>query len=262
MRLPTIARMKPILVSGKPLAQGVLPAVCAPLVATDGAGLLAEAAAVAALGPDLLEWRVDFFEGIARTQDVVALVQEIRRSTGLPLLFTRRSAREGGQPTSLSEPQVVALYQAVCEQGRPELVDFEMDSDPAHVAAVREAAHAHGLGLALSFHDFERTPSRETIVGRFAQAQRLGGDVAKVAVMPRSMEDVVTLLGATQEASASLAIPVVSMAMGPLGTITRLGGGAFGSALSFGKGEGASAPGQLPIADLRAGLAILARAGA
>jgi 3-dehydroquinate dehydratase-1 len=253
--------MKPILVAGKALADGALPAVCAPLVARDRAGLRAEAAAVAALGPDLLEWRVDFFEGIAGTAEVVALAGEIRRASRLPLLFTRRSAREGGQPIGLSEQEVATLCQAVCAAGGADLVDFEMDSDLRHLSAVREAARAHGIGLVLSFHDFAGTPDRAALVRRFAQAHRLGADVAKVAVMPRTLEDVVSLLGATQEASASLPIPVVSMAMGALGAVTRLCGGVFGSALSFGMGQGASAPGQLPLADLRAGLEILRRAG-
>lgn len=254
--------MKPILVAGQPLAGGMRPAVCAPLVARDRAGLLAEAKDLAALGPDLLEWRVDFFEGIARTNEVVALAREIRGATRLPLLFTRRSAREGGQAIPLDEEAVVALYQTVCAQGAVDLVDYEMDRDPGHLAAVREAARARGIALVLSFHDFEATPGRAALVRRFGQAHQQGADVAKVAVMPRHHEDVLALLGATQEASGQLPIPLVSMAMGPLGAVTRLCGGVFGSALSFGRGQGASAPGQLPVADLLAGLEILRRAGA
>ncbi len=94
--------MKPIVVRGRILAGGAVPAVCAPLVARDAPGLLAEASAVAALGPDLIEWRVDFFEAIARPQEVVALAAQIKQAAGgLPLLFTRRSAHEGGQPIAL-----------------------------------------------------------------------------------------------------------------------------------------------------------------
>jgi 3-dehydroquinate dehydratase-1 len=50
------------------------------------------------------------------------------------------------------------------------------------------------------------------------------------------------------------------MTMGPLGVATRMVGGVFGSSLSFAIGEGASAPGQMPIADLAAVFAALARA--
>jgi 3-dehydroquinate dehydratase-1 len=50
------------------------------------------------------------------------------------------------------------------------------------------------------------------------------------------------------------------MAMGPLGSVTRMIGGLFGSSLSFAVGEAASAPGQIPIADLRAVYDIIRRA--
>jgi len=84
--------------------------------------------------------------------------------------------------------------------------------------------------------------------------------VAKVAVMPRSMEDVLTLLTATLQASQTLDIPVVSMSMGGLGSMTRLCGCAFGSAMTFAVGQGSSAPGQMPIEDVAAGLALLHKA--
>ena len=50
------------------------------------------------------------------------------------------------------------------------------------------------------------------------------------------------------------------MSMGPLGAVTRMIGGVFGSSLSFAVGEGSSAPGQMPIADLVAVYEIIRRA--
>lgn len=252
---------RPIALAGQPLAAGRLPAVCAPLVATNRQALLAEARQVVARQPDLLEWRVDFFEAIADTDEVLAAAAALRLAAGgIPILFTRRARREGGQPIALDEPRVVALYQAVCASGQVDLVDFEMANEAAHVAQVRAAARAHRIALVLSFHDFQRTPPAAALAGRFAQAQALGADVAKLAVMPAAMEDVHLLLGATLQASRSLAIPVVSMAMGPLGAVSRLCGGAFGSALTFAVAGAPSAPGQMPIEDVRAGLAVLQRA--
>jgi 3-dehydroquinate dehydratase I len=112
----------------------------------------------------------------------------------------------------------------------------------------------------LSFHDFNATPTAEALLAHFAQAQSLGADVAKVAVMPRSTDDVLTLLSATERASRSLSIPVVSMSMGPLGAVTRACGWTFGSAMTFAVGEGSSAPGQMPIEDIRQAIDILQRA--
>lgn len=250
--------MNPITLGGRPLAGGRLPAVCAPLVGRSRADLVAEARAVAAKQPDLLEWRVDFLGALADTGEVLRTAAAIREAAGgIPILFTRRAQWEGGQPIALAEPQVLALYEAVAASGSVDLVDFEMGNEAAHVAQVRACTRRHGLPLVLSFHDFQRTPGDEDLRARFAQAQRLGADVAKVAVMPQSEEDVLRLLAATLHASRTLAIPVISMAMGGLGAVSRLCGGVFGSALTFAVGAAASAPGQIPIEDVRAALGVL-----
>jgi 3-dehydroquinate dehydratase-1 len=237
------------------------PVICAPLVARTPQRLIAEAKSVAAKKPDLLEWRVDFFDGIADTAAVLDTGKRIREAAnGVPILFTRRNATEGGEPISLTEPQVVDLYRAVCAGGQVDLIDFEMSNEAAHVQQVREMSRAAGLPLVLSFHDFRATPSLAELLARFERAQQLGGDVAKIAVMPARMDDVLTLLSATLQASRVLSIPVVSMSMGPLGAVTRLSGWAFGSALTFAVGEGSSAPGQMPIEDVAAGIAALRKA--
>ena len=253
--------MKPIVLHGKPLAGGALPAVCVPLVGRDADALLAEVAAVAADPPDLLEWRVDFFAAASDTAHVVDTAARIRQSAGVPLLFTRRSQREGGQPMALTEPQVVDLCRAVCAQGAADILDFEIAADPGHLAAVRDAARASGVALLLSFHDFDRTPPVADLLARLRQAQSLGADIAKIAVMPQRRSDVLALLQATLQASEELAIPVAGMAMGALGAVSRLCGGEFGSALTFAVGQQASAPGQLPLQALRRGLSVLRGSG-
>jgi 3-dehydroquinate dehydratase-1 len=250
--------MKPITLAGRPLAGGALPAVCIPLVGRSADALIAEAAAVAPKSPDLVEWRVDFFEGIDSTDEVVALAARLRQATGaVPLLFTRRSVREGGQPIAITEARVVDLYRAVCSAKAADIVDFEMAAEDADLEAVRLAARASGVALLLSFHDFGKTPPVPQLLARFRQAQALGADIAKVAVMPQSRADVLALLQATLQASEELAIPVAGMSMGALGAVSRLCGGEFGSALTFAVGHAASAPGQLPIEALRRGLAAL-----
>ena len=249
---------KPILVNGKPLGSGRFPAICTPLVGRTREQVLAEVALLVTKQPDLLEWRVDFFQEIGNVAAVVALANEIRRAAGgIPVLFTRRSITEGGEPIPLTEEQVVALIDAVCASRTVELVDFEMNNDPTHIALVRAATRAHGIGLVLSFHNFQSTPSQEVLSQRFAQAQSLGADVAKIAVMPQRLEDVLSLLGATLESSQKLDIPLVSMSMGGYGSLTRLFGWAFGSALGFAVGAAASAPGQVPIEDMNTVLGIM-----
>ncbi len=249
--------MKAISIRGKP---GRMPMLCAPLVGASREALLAEAAIVRAAAPDIVEWRADFFQALGDAKAVVETARALRSALpGLPLLFTRRSAAEGGQKVPVSEQAVVDVYAAVCEADCVDLVDYEMSNPPAGMKTVREASRRRGIGLVCSYHNFQETPSAATLDAQFRRAQDLGGDVAKVAVMPKSREDVLTLLWATLQAS-QLDLPLISMSRGALGAPSRIIGFAFGSALSFGVGAGASAPGQMPIAELRAAIEITRKA--
>ena len=247
--------MRPIRIRGAPAAY---PLICAPLVGADRTALLAEAKAALAAGADILEWRIDFF------QDFPSAIQTgrgLREAIGsLPLLLTRRSVAEGGQPVSLSEREIVQLYREVCAAGFADLIDYEMSSAEADVKEVREAARRHGVGLVCSFHDFERTPPLPELARQFRRAQELGGDVAKVSVMARNSEDVLTLLAATQQASKALELPLIGISMGPHGALSRTIGFAFGSALTFGVATAGSAPGQRPISELRSAIEIARKA--
>jgi 3-dehydroquinate dehydratase-1 len=251
---------KPIELCGHPIAGGKFPLICTPLVGRTLAQIQAELAVVLPKKPDVLEWRVDFFEHIGDTAAVIATAEAIKKEAGgIPLLFTRRSTLEGGEKIALNEGQVIAMYTAVCKSKTIDLIDYEMANYSENVAQVRTAAKANDIKLVLSFHNFSFTPGLEALATKFLMADQLGADVAKVAVMPRNLDDVLTLLTATHEASKKLRIPLVSMSMGPLGSLTRLFGGVFGSALTFAVGASSSAPGQVPVEDLNAVLAILQR---
>ncbi len=249
---------KPIELNGQPIAGGKFPLVCTPLVGRTLTALLAELAMVLPKQPDVLEWRVDYFDAIGDSAAVIAAAQAIKQAAGnIPVLFTRRSTLEGGEKIAINEDQVIAMYTAVCESKSIDLIDYEMANDAANIARVRTAAKANNIKLVLSFHNFSYTPALETLVAKFLTADQLGADVAKVAVMPRDLDDVLTLLTATRAASKKLRIPLISMSMGPFGAVTRLFGWTFGSALSFAVGASSSAPGQVPIEDLNTVLTIL-----
>jgi 3-dehydroquinate dehydratase-1 len=250
---------KSIDIRGRKLG-GETPLICSPLVARARERLLAEAATVAAKSPDVIEWRVDYFGAINDTAAVLDTGKALRAAIGdTPLIFTRRSSKEGGEPIALDDEGVVRLYDAIGASGLVDFLDFEMGNAPEHVKRVVTSARAHKTRVILSYHNFGYTPGLEFLVQRFLEAERLGGDVAKVAVMPRDRNDVLTLLSATSQAEAKGRIPLISMAMGPLGAVTRMVGGLFGSSLSFAVGEGSSAPGQMPISDLKEVYAIIAR---
>jgi 3-dehydroquinate dehydratase-1 len=252
---------RPLSIGGVPIAHGRVPVVCVPLVAKTRADILDEVGAVMTKAPDVLEWRVDHFAGIADSDAVVQVARAIRDGArGTPLIVTRRSPREGGAASPLDDAQAIALYEAICAARCADFIDYELGNGTANFARVRRAAREHRVALIGSFHDFAATPSVPVLVGKFAQAKREGADVAKVAVMPHDPRDVLTLLAATWQAHTMLDMPLISMAMGSLGVVSRIAGSLFGSSLTFAAGEQASAPGQIAVDELRQALDLLARA--
>ena len=76
--------------------------------------------------------------------------------------------------------------------------------------------------------------------------------------MPHSAQDTAALLAATAFAAAARpGTPRITMAMGPLGAVSRVCGGAFGSCATFGAAGQTSAPGQPDAAALARALAAL-----
>lgn len=234
------------------------PLICLPMVAGDSQDLLAEAAGLVRLGPDLLEWRFDAYAGAADPESTTDLLPRLRAVIGnLPLIFTCRCPEEGGQG-ELSAEIRLAQVQAALASDLVDLVDVEMCNEAVFIDAVREAARAAGVQLILSHHDFNATPAEGKIIATLTKAQRLGAQIAKLAVMPRDEADVLTLLTATLKArQAHLEIPMITIAMAHLGLVSRVAGGCFGSDVTFASGAAASAPGQIPIAALRQAMAPL-----
>ena len=119
-------------------------------------------------------------------------------------------------------------------------------------------AHANGVKVIASNHDFHKTPAKEEIVSRLRKMQDLGADIPKIAVMPQNKKDVLTLLAATEEMASEYADrPIITMSMSGTGVISRLCGEVFGSALTFGAVGKVSAPGQMGIEDLTTVLGLL-----
>ncbi|HWQ72370.1 MAG TPA: type I 3-dehydroquinate dehydratase [Desulfitobacteriaceae bacterium] len=250
--------VKLVEVKGKIISGGKLPLICTPVLGENQTLVLDELTRVLSKEPDLIEWRADFFQDIMNVREVLQTAAKIRETAGnIPILFTIRSVKEGGQSIGLSEEQVVKLYAAACKSRCIDLIDFELGNSPEHLGYLRKTAAGTAVKLILSYHNFETTPAPEIIRLKFIEAERAGADIAKIAVMPRKLEDVLALLRLTLETQNYLEIPVISIAMGGYGSLTRMFGWVFGSAVTFAVGEKSSAPGQVPIEDLKTVLAII-----
>jgi 3-dehydroquinate dehydratase I len=164
-------------------------------------------------GVDIFELRVDQL----RTSDVARVVAEVKliRKHRLPIIGTVRSAKEGGAG-DLSDSKRAALYEAIFPL--VDAIDIEVSSVQAIAATVRRARE-NGNVIILSHHDFSKTPSRAELSHIAATASELGADLTKIATQAHSGADVLTLFGFTAENKRR---NLVTIAMGPIGSVSRL----------------------------------------
>lgn len=237
-----------------------VPKVAVPLVERTRPELLAEAARLRTLPLDLVEWRADFYEDVTDLSQTLDTLHALRGALGdIPLLFTFRTRREGGE-RDISPEDYLALNRAAARSGDADGVDVEIFFGDEMVRRIIADVHAAGKAVVGSSHDHAGTPPREELIARLRRAQDLGADLPKLAVMPRSRADVLTLLSATEEMARRWADrPIITISMAGGGAISRLCGEVFGSALTFGTAGQASAPGQIPVEELRCVLDILHR---
>ena len=175
----------------------------------------------------------------------------------VPILFTFRTAKEGGEK-AIDMDAYKELNIKAAQTGLVDLIDVEVFSGDDVVTEIIEAAHAAGVKVVASNHDFDKTPDKDDIVGRLRKMQALNADIPKIAVMPQSKKDVLTLLAATEEMATEYADrPIITMSMKGTGVISRLSGEVFGSALTFGAAKKASAPGQMGVNELNTVLQLL-----
>lgn len=140
-----------------------MPKICVPVVGKTEKEILEGAERAKAAKPDLVEFRVDWYEEAADSKKVVALLEKLRKCLGeLPVLFTFRSSREGGE-AALSDRAYQSLNEAAIASGFVDCVDVELFSGDAVVKAVVAAAHSNNVKVIASNHDFEKnTGSRRT----------------------------------------------------------------------------------------------------
>ncbi|HGM5491464.1 TPA: type I 3-dehydroquinate dehydratase [Serratia fonticola] len=249
--------MKTITVKNIVFGEGA-PKIIVSLMGKDLAGVTAEAQDYRHADFDILEWRVDHFADVATLSNVIAAARQIKAIIAdKPLLFTFRSAQEGGEQ-ALPAQAYIALNMALVDSGLVDMIDLELFTGDELVRDAVAHAHAKNVKVIMSNHDFHKTPPQEEIVKRLCKMQELGADIPKIALMPQSNGDVLTLLAATLEMHQQHAHgPIITMSMAKTGIISRLAGETFGSAATFGAVKKASAPGQISVTDLRTILNIL-----
>ena len=228
-----------------------IPKICVPITGSREKEILERARAAADAGPDLAEWRIDFWEALLEEEKRNSLLSELGEILKeIPLLLTFRSRDEGGN-REISREAYRELNLWAARQPEIALVDVEALNPRWEGKTLIRQIRDAGKPVIGSRHYFDRTPEQQELEEIFRDLADSGADILKLAVMPREPEDVLRLMEATLREDRRREQPVVTMAMGKLGAVSRISGGLTGSAVTFGSAGEASAPGQLPAGELK-----------
>ncbi len=187
---------------------------------------------------DICELRLDYLTGEEQKKAYTfpSLVDK-------PVILTLRRTSDGGKCT-LGEKQRRALLIEMISKGSFSYVDIE---DDVKKSDVENAAREKGVRIIRSYHDFQGVP--EDIYSHILSLSRRG-DIAKIAVTPHSMQDVITLFRINDELKD---IPKIIIGMGDWGVSTRILYRKMGSLLTFGSSVSRRqiAPGMISVRELK-----------
>ena len=196
---------------------------------------------------DLVELRVDFLD-----PDERFLIRRFPEMAGLPVILTIRRGMEGGRFIGGEGSRIALLAKglayAVADKRRNfAYVDLEEDLD---VPSLEEAARAFGTRIIRSWHNMEGVD--EDLPGKLRKLRRVGDELAKIAVMPRSLDDVTRVYRAAKETSE---VDKILVCMGEYSANTRILAELMGSRISYAspgteKDLEHAAPGQLDPRDM------------
>lgn len=246
--------MNALTVRGLVLGEGI-PKICVSITEASKDAIGKQTKVIMQSSVELVEWRVDFFD-FDCPEEVIEFLPILRDLLGeLPLIFTFRNLEEGGQK-SLSPLQYTQLLKRAMETKCVDIIDIEVFksglSGDMLLHELLSFARNHKVITLASYHDFEGTPSEENLMARLEHMEDLGVELAKIAVMPKSEQDVQILLSVGKKYTAEDGhLPIVAISMGELGKITRIGDQSFSPAFTFGALGKSSAPGQIHVDELR-----------
>lgn len=245
---------------GKQIGSGK-PMICVSVMESSKADIIREVALLVEKGTEMIEWRVDFFEACEDLNAIRETLQAIKESLKETIfLFTFRTQKQGGN-REIEEEKLNEIYEIAAESGCVDFIDLEFFELNHPIQKIKHLKKK-GVKIVASHHDFEETPKME-VMEMLLQRMAMGGaDIVKLAVMPKDTMDVLRLLEVTSRFhQMSSEIPIVTMSMGKLGMVSRLSGETFGSCITFGAKEKASAPGQMQMDELEQVLRIIHESG-
>ncbi len=200
---------------------------------------------------DVLELRMDSLSAMPDIGTALRTCAAVReKAGGAPVLFTLRTARDQGAGSS-DAAAYEALLCDVARAGACEAIDCELSVGKDAFSRITENAHACGVSVVGSSHAFDGLADLRVAQEWLLRQRALGADVCKAAVMARDVSEALRISAALCETAQSLDAPVIAIAMGQAGLLSRIGAECMGSCLTFGTAGQSSAPGQIDAFTLR-----------
>lgn len=227
-----------------------IPKICVPVVAKNLDEVNSQAEVIADTEADLTELRIDFLEKNRDVEYILEAVGIIKDKTHKNVIVTFRTGLEGGNE-EISGEDYRELLINILNKGKIDLIDVEMFIGDEIVNEIVSIAHNRNTKVIMSNHNFITTPEDGELINRLKKMEKMGADIAKIAVMPETNKDVNRLLFVTRKCSREMKIPVITMSMSELGAKSRILGEVTGSAITFGSAGKASAPGQIEVEKLK-----------
>ncbi len=222
--------------------------VCVPIMGQDRKTVLEQTEKVSAMKPDIIELRADYLDESNR-RNIAEILNTIKKNIGnIKLVFTFRTKAEGGESEiSVSDYENLCLTVApVCDYVDVEVTGY-FDVAKKMIPDIQRA----GAKVIGSNHHFDRTPDDEEIIEIMKKMESAGADICKMAVMPQVKEDVDRFMKVSEKLKNMISVPIITMSMGELGSISRVCAKQTGSCITFASGIQTSAPGQIDIAMAR-----------
>ena len=208
---------------------------------------------------DLVEWRADFFEDVNDFEKIKDVLKHLKDILEMPILFTLRTANDGGK-TDIDIEDYVKINSEVSSLQIADIIDVELSSGSENVKKIVELARKNDVKTIVSNHRKD-TPTTDEIVEILKTMQDFNPDIAKIALTPKSNKDVIALLSAMDEMTENFAkIPIIAISMTNIGVITRVSQEMFNSSITFASLNKCSASGQIGVDVMKTILRIMNKA--
>jgi 3-dehydroquinate dehydratase-1 len=175
----------------------------------------------------------------------------IKNLQGKLILFTYRTKQEGGFGAD-DDDEYYKINEKAIASGQIDMIDIEFTKKVELVKRLIALAYENDVKVIVSKHYFKKSLSKDEQIEMLKKMQETGADIVKLAVSVYDEAGAHDVISAAKEMYEKHAkIPFITIGMGEHGKITRHIEPFYGSAITFARGQKATAPGQLSVSELQ-----------